>query len=262
MIVISVLIALMSIQKSFSYTLYSVPDGRIVGGASTTIQQFPHQVSLRYQNRHRCGGSIISENVVLTAAHCVTGINRNQMIVRAGTTYRDSPGTDVKISKIIIHTGYRTTTEHDNDIAILILNDKLKYSTKIQAINLDNNLNNFNSTKIGNVAFVSGWGALREGGSSSGALNYVSILVVDQTTCRNAYYPEPITEGMLCAGVSAGGRDSCQGDSGGPLIVFNGGEPILIGVVSWGNGCARPRYPGVYAKVANYRSWISKNANV
>jgi trypsin len=102
---------------------------------------------------------------------------------------------------------------------------------------------------------VAGWGATCEGCAGSAGLRAVSKPVVSNAQC-NTWYGGGITAGMLCAGFAAGGRDACQGDSGGPLTQGN----TLVGVVSWGRGCARPNLPGVYARVAHYRAWISSNS--
>ncbi|PSN36617.1 Trypsin-1, partial [Blattella germanica] len=99
----------------------------------------------------------------------------------------------------------------------------------------------------------------QEGGSSSTTLRQVTVPIVADSTCNSNYAAYGgITARMICAGSTSGGRDACQGDSGGPLVA--GGQ--LVGVVSWGVGCARPSYPGVYAKVSNLRSWISQQTGV
>lgn len=109
-------------------------------------------------------------------------------------------------------------------------------------------------TAVGTNARVSGWGATSEGGPGSATLLAVYKPVVSNAAC-NAAYNGGITDGMICAGVPEGGRDACQGDSGGPLTAGN----IVIGIVSWGQGCARPNFFGVYARVAHYRNWIDSN---
>lgn len=98
---------------------------------------------------------------------------------------------------------------------------------------------------------VAGWGTTCEGCDGTNILRFVSVPVISNAQC-NTMYGGRITTGMLCAGFPEGGRDACQMDSGGPLTFNN----QLIGVVSWGTGCARPNAPGVYARVAHYRNWI------
>jgi hypothetical protein len=109
----------------------------------------------------------------------------------------------------------------------------------------------------GTMATVTGWGATAEGGAGSNALLEVAVPLVSNATCNSpSSYNGAVTENMLCAGLPAGGKDSCQGDSGGPLIVPNGGGWLQAGVVSWGYGCARPDWYGVYARVSRFKGWI------
>merc|ERR1711942_613897 len=96
---------------------------------------------------------------------------------------------------------------------------------------------------------VSGWGTLSEGGSTPDVLQKVSVPIVTDDECRDAYGASQIEDSMICAGVQAVGKDSCQGDSGGPFACDDTGSRYLAGVVSWGYGCARPNYPGVYTEV-------------
>ena len=110
----------------------------------------------------------------------------------------------------------------------------------------------------GQLVTVAGWGTTSSGGLGSGVALQVPIPIVSNTTCASNYPLETITGGMICAGFAEGGRDSCQGDSGGPLFGTPAGETksTLVGVVSWGYGCAIAGYPGVYARVSYYAAWI------
>lgn len=103
---------------------------------------------------------------------------------------------------------------------------------------------------------TAGWGRTSEGGSSSDALLKVEVPFVSANKC-SASYPNQITDRMICAGFDEGGKDSCQGDSGGPLVKGNGSSRVLVGVVSWGEGCARPGKYGVYSKVSSVIDWIN-----
>ncbi|KAH8380848.1 hypothetical protein KR200_007997 [Drosophila serrata] len=239
------------------------PDGRIVGGYVTDIAQVPYQISLRYkaitapQNAysHRCGGSIIDSDKVLTAAHCVIGTVASQYKVVAGSNYRTgSDGVITSVKEIIMHEGYFSGAAYNNDVALLILDPPLP-------------LNNFTIKPIqlaseaplpGAISKISGWGTTSSGGSASNILLAVDVPIVSNEVCDQDYEDfgdetYRITEQMLCAGKrGVGGADACQGDSGGPLVV----RDQLYGVVSWGNQCALADYPGVYANVANLRPWI------
>ena len=108
----------------------------------------------------------------------------------------------------------------------------------------------------GSSVTVAGWGATSEGGASSSTLRYVDVPVVSRATCQAQYGTSSITNNMICAAETAGGQDSCQGDSGGPLVPT--GSKTLVGVVSFGNGCARRGYAGVYTRVSTQLSFINQ----
>lgn len=227
-------------------------NGRIVGGQQTTIQQYPHQITMQYYGSHRCGGSVVSATKIVTAAHCTYRISASALSVRAGSTYSQSGGQLIPVSKIVQHSSYNDNTLN-NDIAVMILRSPLNLNgNSVSAIRLPNQGENVG---VGANGQVSGWGAEREGGSVASALRVVTVPVVSNQQC-NSLYGGGITANMVCAGFLAGGRDSCQGDSGGPYVISG----TLVGVVSFGYGCARPNYPGVYTRVSQYRNWIN-NAN-
>jgi trypsin len=108
----------------------------------------------------------------------------------------------------------------------------------------------------GALAMASGWGATAEGGQLSATPQSVKVPIVSRASAQSAYGTSAITTNMIAAGYPEGGKDACQGDSGGPLVI-NG---VLVGLTSWGNGCARPGYPGIYTRVGNYVTWINNNA--
>ncbi|CAG0887922.1 unnamed protein product [Darwinula stevensoni] len=107
----------------------------------------------------------------------------------------------------------------------------------------------------GTTVSVSGWGTLSAGGSSPTILQVVDVYTYTDSNC-NSLLGGGVTSDMICAGVDEGGKDSCQGDSGGPLFL-TGGNQHLVGIVSWGYGCARPRQPGVYAQTSTHINWLS-----
>ncbi|XP_037941350.1 trypsin delta-like [Teleopsis dalmanni] len=228
----------------------AMPDGRIVGGEPTEISKYPHQISMRYKGRHRCGGSIYTSNVIVSAAHCVVGIEATDLTIVAGTTLlSETPLAEIPVYKFIVHEKY-STLNNDNDVAILVLTDNFDYGPNIQPIGLAKNL-----PPTGTEITVSGWGTLEEGGTIPDQLQVVNVNLVDQAVCKKSYYIL-LTSRMLCAGVNDGGKDACQGDSGGPLICDN----ELLGIVSWGTGCARKNFPGVYASVPALYEWIEVTA--
>jgi len=112
------------------------------------------------------------------------------------------------------------------------------------------------SVNVGQSVVVAGWGATSEGGSGSDQLLKLTVPVLSNSDCLTAY--SGITNSMVCAGyLTQSGKDSCQGDSGGPLTIGTGTTARLVGVVSWGQGCARLGYPGVYARVSEVQSWVN-----
>lgn len=112
---------------------------------------------------------------------------------------------------------------------------------------------------VGDNVTVSGWGVEREGeGLISNTLNSVTVPIVSLDECKNTY-GQRVNKDHVCAGYSEGGRDSCQGDSGGPLIRHVNGLSELVGIVSFGYGCAQKATPGVYTRVANFLPWIKAN---
>lgn len=214
--------------------------GKIVGGYPAQLSNWPWIVGLVVDGSGLCGGTLISSNWVLTAAHCVHGATSIE--VRTNTTNLYSPGETILSKRLIAHPNYTPST-FDNDIALIELS---------QASAVTPNSSWGGTPQEGVMASVAGWGTTSEGGDASiTQLLQVEVPVVSNATC-NQSYNGAITGNMVCAGLSEGGKDSCQGDSGGPLVQ-NGS---LIGVVSFGNGCARPGFYGVYARVANYTSWV------
>lgn len=234
-------------------------DTRIVGGSEVDISRHPHQISMRAKSilspgdpyRHSCGGSIISSTYILTAAHCIIGTVASQILVVAGSNNRrGSDGVAVPVEKMLMHNGYDSNT-FNYDVALLKLPVPLPLNNlTIRAIELADK-----SPNPGMMATATGWGRLTEGGVAPETLQEVNVPIVSRSVCSDDYGPKiNITDAMLCAGYrGVGGKDSCQNDSGGPLIV-NG---KLTGIISWGFGCGRPEYPGVYADVAHVREWIN-----
>lgn len=227
--------------------------GYIVGGTDATEGQAPHQVSLQMSS-HFCGGSIISKTWILTAAHCVSGDSPDQLNIRYSSLKHNSGGLMAKVKTIIVHESYDSWNTN-NDIALLETTAELTLDgTNAAAIGLPA----AGSDPSGTVT-TSGWGYKTEGGGSlPPQLQIVEVPVADRTKCNTAYSGR-ITDAMFCAGLDEGGKDACQGDSGGPVVDSN---KKLVGAVSWGRGCARPGYPGVYTRVGYFVDWVTKNSGV
>jgi len=215
-------------------------DDKIVGGYTC---QVPYQVSLN-SGYHFCGGSLINEQWVVSAAHCY----KSRIEVLIGEyDIRATDGTEqfIQSAKVIRHPKYNSYTI-DNDIMLIKLSEPAQLNGVVQPIPLSSQC-----VPDGTMCLVSGWGNTMNTASDPDLLQCVNVPVVPAADCLKSY-PGQITDNMICLGFPEGGKDSCQGDSGGPVAV--NGE--LQGVVSWGRGCALPNYPGVYTKVCNYISWI------
>ncbi len=238
-------------------TLPLVP--QIVGGNDATVGEYPWQVLVQ-PSGFLCGGSLIDEEWVLTAAHCVVDGSNNaydpsRITVTVGEYDRNNPsGTEIAVTQVIPHESYNPAT-FDNDIALLRLAEPADTSDPTVGTIPLNSQSNLAS---GTLATVTGWGTTSSGGSTSAVLQEVNVPLVTNQSC-NLSYGGQITSNMLCAGYDEGGRDACQGDSGGPLTVEGASGTVLAGVVSWGNGCADPDFPGVYARVSNYVQWVNRN---
>jgi secreted trypsin-like serine protease len=232
-------------------------DTRIVGGIPAEEGEFPWAVAFLYWKASEgrwaqyCGGSLISPQWVLTAAHCPVSSNHRALLGRLDLT--ESGGEVLRIVDVISHESYDRDT-HDSDISLV----KLETTSASAPVPL---LAGEEATTAGEQTTVIGWGHTEEGGSASNELRKVDVAFVDPDQCKDSY--ETVTENMLCAGED--GKDSCQGDSGGGLLVYDPDEKTeeygysLAGVVSFGRGCARPEFPGVYTKVSNYQDWIEEN---
>ncbi|XP_063930597.1 transmembrane protease serine 3-like [Zophobas morio] len=230
------------------------PHGRIVGGNTETIEDNPWQVSLQVFGLHNCGGSIISEDTILTAAHCVDGVLSLLYEVVSGSADLLGNPTRSTIKDTIVHEGYDGLS---NDSALIILNEPLTFSDTTQAVPLTDE-----DPVAGDTVKVTGWGILSEDdGTAPTDLYGVEVTVVDRDECAADYADvedATIDATMVCAGVPEGGKDSCSGDSGGPLTK----DGVLVGIVSWGEGCAEVGYPGVYTSVASVRQWIKDNSGI
>lgn len=227
----------------------------IIGGTEAAAGEFPFVVQVR-PNGDLCAGSLISDQWVVTAAHCVDEISdANNISVRAGSNFLSSGGQIINARRLITHPEFDNWT-FDNDIALIEMESAFTIDLIAAVSWLGTNEGNL--MPEGASLIVAGWGTTSFGGSSSENLLKVSVDMSYRENCvaNSLYTGSEITENMICAGVPEGGRDACQGDSGGPLIVYDDGQPWLAGIVSWGEGCGLADYPGVYTRVAKYDRWI------
>ncbi|XP_037950381.1 trypsin-like [Teleopsis dalmanni] len=226
-----------------------LPDGRIVGGVDTTIEKYPYQVSIQSsKGSHFCGGSIVKEDIIVTAAHCMVSQTAAKTQVRVGSTRYDEGGEVIDVEDIKVHPGYNSKTMI-NDVAIMKLKRGVKESSTVRYVKLATD-----TPKTGTRAVVTGWGVTcyLTCVSTPKILKEVEVDIVDKKDCESKEYKygSEIKDTMVCAYEVK--KDACQGDSGGPLVA----DDELVGIVSWGYGCAREGYPGVYADVPSLHAWI------
>jgi len=250
-------ISLVSILLSAVFSNQTpTPDGRIVGGYEVKPKfMYPWMVSLQYNGRHSCGGSLYTDNAVISAAHCVIGtasswtalVHRHNLMVDAAS----ENGVTYKILSRISHPDYGKNY-NGNDVSVWKLDvknpnvaPKIKFDTGKFA------------TTDNTLLKVIGWGTTASSGSVSSVLKEVVVPVFNATKCKKAY-PDLDTATQFCAGYPEGGKDSCQGDSGGPMFIKVNNEYYHTGVVSWGRSCALKGYPGVYTSIYAVSDFITK----
>jgi len=233
---------------------------RIVNGEPALPGEFPWAASIALERANGslfsfCGGSLIADQWVVTAAHCQVIPSDRILLGRRDLTTGD--GVVHSVVEVIQHPDYDADTS-DSDIALV----RIAPASSQEPIALVGPDGAFSTP--GDDFQVAGWGLLEEGGDASDVLMKVTVPVLDLTFCRVQYSAAgvAVTDNMLCAGQD--GKDSCQGDSGGPGMVSDLAcdRDRLAGVVSFGIGCARPGFPGVYTRVANFLDWIEENAGV
>jgi secreted trypsin-like serine protease len=240
----------------------AAPD--IVGGELAPADAYPWMVALfnpqggTPAQAQFCGGSLIAAEWVLTAAHClfegnqvITGEGVSVLIDQADLT--GAGGVTRSVSQVIAHPQYVASTS-DFDYGLLRLSSAATGKTTVAIATGGQSA----LEQAGVDAVAIGWGATSSGGPSSAQLRHVTVPIVSNADCDASL--GGITARMLCAGIPAGGIDSCQGDSGGPLVVNDAalGTWRQVGIVSWGNGCAEPNSPGVYARVSQVINWINE----
>ncbi|CAL4126180.1 unnamed protein product, partial [Meganyctiphanes norvegica] len=242
---------------------------RILGGTTTGLNEWPWQVALihRPSGKTFCGASVINERFLLTAAHCANVIPLSRVEVLLGAhninDQKENGRLRHRLSQVIVHNKFRNY-DLSHDIALLRLETPISYSRTIRPVCLpdirewDEDLILRSTVKKG---VVTGWGLTKEDGTASNVLQKVSLPFVNHSKCSELYKGiNPVSENQLCTlhhFKDNTSRDSCKGDSGGPLVIEGpGGRWVQLGVTSFGYGCGRKNYPGVYTRITQYLVWI------
>eukprot|EP00918_Siedleckia_nematoides_P006508 GHVU01014173.1.p1 GENE.GHVU01014173.1~~GHVU01014173.1.p1 ORF type:complete len:268 (+),score=15.85 GHVU01014173.1:69-872(+) len=236
----------------------NVEESRIVGGQNAKPNEFPYQVSLQQSGKHFCGGSIISQSWVVTAAHCNVG---GDITVVAGEhDFRRESGDEQTRNAVdfIVHEDYQKDKNNGvgpDDIALITVDRPFTLNGKVKAIKLPE----ADSYPTGR-AVVSGWGSISRliFPIPPNILQKATLPVHTQTQCQRYWAGSAFTDRNVCAGSLLGLSATCQGDSGGPLASGSGNDRTLVGIVSWGAvPCGVAGKPGVFVQVSKYIGWIA-----
>ncbi|XP_039314082.1 trypsin-1 [Solenopsis invicta] len=230
-------------------------DSRIIGGTNTTIDKLPYQVSIHKNGNFHCGGSIIHQQWILTAAHCVNKGSTSDFTVRVGSTYHDKEGLLITgIAKICSNEKFDSNT-YDYDVGLIKLSTFLTFGPNVKSIDLVLPSDSVPRTE----ATVAGWGETALNSENSKVLHCVTVPIVDPESCQKSYtdFNMNVTSNMLCAG--NGEKDACKGDSGGALVTLVDKGKVQIGIVSYGAKCGIGlTIPGLYTRVSAMRQWITE----
>nr|XP_020771852.1 serine protease 44-like [Odocoileus virginianus texanus] len=227
---------------------------RVTGGRPAAEKKWPWQVSLQIHQKHICGGSLVARQWVLTAAHCIFG--HVEYTVKMGDIHlpHTSPmAVTVPVRDIVIHKYFNPVGVIENDIALALLAFPVNFSASIQPVCLPEKAF---MVQAGTECWVTGWGKLREKDTSPDSpeqLQEAELSILRYEACNEMLkekmesHLNMVKEGTVC-GTSTSGKDACQGDSGGPLVCEFNNSWVQVGIVSWGIGCGRSGYPGVYTE--------------
>ncbi|KAF2882713.1 hypothetical protein ILUMI_23446 [Ignelater luminosus] len=228
-----------------------LPDsGRVVNGTDAKEGEIPWIVSLRKYGSHSCGGSILDETHILTAAHCVVSASARNLQIQYGVLKISSRDNIVQVKSIKVHEKFSPGQNNANDVAILTLESPIIFGDNVHPVTLPQQ---GATPPGGETGVLAGWGLPYSGGGVMEHLQRVDLIIYTDEECSKAHGSRVDSRYHLCGGVPEGGKGQCNGDSGGSLT-HNG---VQHGVVSWSvKPCTIKGYPGVYARVVSYVDWI------
>ncbi|KAL3276631.1 hypothetical protein HHI36_012003 [Cryptolaemus montrouzieri] len=238
-------------QNGCSLVIDPITKFKIAGGEPADIADFPYQVSITLDG-DLCGGAILDQNHVLTAAHCTFQKDASDIVIRAGSQYRDRDGITVQAEEIFQHENFDPES-FENDIAVIKLETDLNFDATVGLISLPSSGEDVEEFRL---ATVTGYGWISDHGPFADSLQKVDLPIISTDTCK-MIYPGQITDTMFCAGYQEGGKDACPGDSGGPMVL----DGKVIGIVSFGPDCAAAGQPGAYTKVSSFIDFINSSLN-
>lgn len=246
---------------------------KIVGGDEAAPHEFPYQISLQWNfndgrtpTMHFCGGSLLNENFVLTAAHCKTSYSEGGTIEVVAAEHDvesvEGPEQRRNVAEFIVHEGYDVIQGvSPDDIAVIRVDKPFELNDKVKTVQLPKKFEQFE----GDVT-LSGWGSISTTmfPEYPDKLRKVELPLVDYDQCSLLWgYDSALATSNVCAGPTDGSKSACSADSGGPLVKQTGDEVIQVGVVSWGAvPCGSPRRPTVFAGVSHYVDWIEQQLRV